>query len=95
MLIILTISALNTNNKSSQKEASTSRPLNFHAEVIEIRETSILVQKLNGATEMRVYTSETSDTLVIGDLVSIQYNGKVKETIPPVITALSIKKVTE
>ena len=50
-----------------------------------------MVQVKNEFTVIRVYTDQINNKLKAGDWVQIQYNGEIKETNPPRITALSIK----
>lgn len=63
----------------------------LNAKIIGFEQDSILVQVKNEFTVIRVYTDQINNKLKAGDWVQIQYNGEIKETNPPRITALSIK----
>ena len=91
MTILIVIFCLKNSNEPL-KEKVTENPY-FDAKVIEIRESTILVELLKEKEEMVVGTSQISESFSVGELVKIEYDGEINETNPPSITALRIEEL--
>lgn len=101
MIIVLIFFVLGTDSRlidsyqDSEDELIESIFLN--AKIIEIEEDFMLVEpiyKYKEYSEILVYMSKNDSERVLkkGDLVRIEYNGSIHETVPPSMTALQIEK---
>ena len=91
IFLIIFLFSLTCYKKEVPEKETEIKTVCLNAKIIGFEQDSILVQVKNEFTVIRVYTDQINYKLIAGDWVQIQYNGEIKETNPPRITALSIK----